>query len=78
MTYSAFSIGSPSELPNFQPGVKFQTNGGCAHTSYSRREIATQPIILWIELGGKPKWLPVTFGFNDVMRMAPIDIFPNG
>ena len=35
-------------------------------------EIATQPIILWILLGGKPKWLPLNFGFNDVMHTAPI------
>ena len=32
------------------------------------REIATQPVILWIPLGGKQKWLPLNFGFNDVMR----------
>ena len=35
-------------------------------------EIATQPVILWILLGGKPKWLPLNFGFNDVMRTAHI------
>ena len=27
---------------------------------------------LWIELGGKQKWLPLNFGYNDVMRTAPI------
>ena len=30
------------------------------------------PVILWIELGGKPKWLPLIFGYHDEMRMAPI------
>ena len=28
-------------------------------------EIATQPVILWIELGGKPKWLPLNSGYHD-------------
>ena len=36
------------------------------------QEIADQPVILWIELGGKPKWLPLNFGFNDVLRKTPI------
>ena len=42
------------------------------------REIATQPVILWILLGGKPKWLPLNFGFNDVMRTAPIQYRGSG
>ena len=33
---------------------------------------ATQPVILWIELGAKPKWLPLNFRNHDVMRTAPI------
>ena len=39
---------------------------------HSIRKIATQPVILWILLGGKPKWLPLNFGFNDVVHMAPL------
>ena len=39
---------------------------------HSIREFATQPVILWTLLGGKPKWLLLNFGFNDVMRTAPI------
>ena len=39
---------------------------------HSIREIATQPVVLWIELGGKPKWLPLNFGFNDVMPKVPV------
>ena len=31
------------------------------------------PVILWISLGGKPKWLPLKFGYHDVMRTSPID-----
>ena len=31
------------------------------------------PVILLIsELGGKPKWLPLKFGYHDVMRTSPI------
>ena len=43
-----------------------------AHTSYSIWETATQPVILWILLGGKPKWLPLNFGYNDEMQRGPI------
>ena len=27
---------------------------------------------LWVSLGGKPKWLPLHFGYHDVMRTSPI------
>ena len=47
---------------------------GAVRIRHSIREFATQPVILWILLGGKPKWLPLNFGFNDVMRTAPIDL----
>ena len=33
------------------------------------------PVILWISLGGKPKWLPLKFGYHDVMRTSPITFF---
>ena len=46
---------------------------GAVRIRHSIREFATQPVILWILLGGKSKWLPLNFGFNDVMRTAPID-----
>ena len=29
-------------------------------------------VISWIELGGKLKWLPLNFGYHDVLRTAPI------
>ena len=43
------------------------------------REIAIKPVILWIELGGKPKWLLLNFGFNDVMQtsLGASDASPN-
>ena len=46
---------------------------GAVRIRHSIREFATQPVILWILLGGKPKWLPLNVGFNDVMRTAPIE-----
>ena len=32
------------------------------------------PVILWISLGGKPKWLPLKFGYHDIMRTSPIHL----
>ena len=32
------------------------------------------PVILWISLGGKPKWLPLNFKYHDVMRTSPIKL----
>ena len=32
------------------------------------------PVILWISLGGKPKWLPLKF-IHDVMRTSPSHLF---
>ena len=29
-------------------------------------------VVLWIELVGKPKWLPLKFGYHDVLRTSPI------
>ena len=32
-----------------------------------------RPVILWTDLGGKPKWLPLNFGYHDIMRrQAPL------
>ena len=44
---------------------------GAVRIRHSIWEIATHPVILWTLLGGKPKWLPLNFEFNDVMRTAP-------
>ena len=35
------------------------------------------PVILWIELGGKTKWLPLKCGYHDVKRMASICEYVN-
>ena len=34
--------------------------------------VGGSPVILWISLGGKPKWLPLKFGYHDVMRTSPL------
>ena len=39
--------------------------------------LGDSPIILWILLGGKPKWLPLNIGYHDVMRTSPIMISTN-
>ena len=30
------------------------------------------PVILWTELGGKPKWLPLNFGQHDTHCLVPV------
>ena len=35
-------------------------------------KLPPSPVILWIELGGKPKWLPLNFGYHDVMHTGSI------
>ena len=46
---------------------------GPVRICHSLHEFATQPINLMTELVGKPKWLPLNFGYHDVMRTAPVD-----
>ena len=44
--------------------------GSRAHTSSFTQ--LPNPVNFWIELGGKPKWLPLKFGYHDVMCTATI------
>ena len=37
-------------------------------------KLPPSPVSLWIELGGKSKWLPLNFGYNCVMRTTPIEL----
>ena len=53
-------------------GKKIIVWGNGAHIRHSLRKIFSQPVILWIELGDKPKWLPLNFGYHDVMRTTPL------
>ena len=63
----------------FQVAIESQQvyplNGACANTSWFTRFWMASPVILWISLGGKPKWLPLKFGYHDVMRTSPILFF---
>ena len=34
--------------------------------------LPSTPVILWIELGGKPKWLPLNFEYHNGMRTSTI------
>ena len=45
------------------------------HTILSPSPVS--PVIPWIELGGKPKWLRLNFGYHDIVRTAPIDSKPS-
>ena len=46
---------------------------GPVRIRHSSHHFATgSPVILWIQLGGKPKWLPLKFGYHDVMRTSSI------
>ena len=45
--------------------------GLCAYVIV-HTNLPPSPVILWISPGGKPKWLPLNFGYHDVMRTSPI------
>ena len=34
------------------------------------------PVILWINLGGRPKWLPLKFWYLDLMRTSSLQVRP--
>ena len=52
------------------PSIRMQW-GLCAHVII-HTILPPSPVIFWIELGGKPKWLPLNFGCHEAMRTAPI------
>ena len=52
--------------------VKEQDQLGPVYFVIVHTKFPLQPVILWIELGGKSKWLPLTFGYCDMMRTTPI------
>ena len=43
----------------------------CIHHKLEYGKFPPSPAILWIELSGKPKWLPLKFGYHDAMRTGP-------
>ena len=63
--YLTHNIGSASALPVIKPM-------GPVRIRHRSHEFGWQSVILWISLGGKPKWLPLKFGYHDVIRTSPI------
>ena len=45
---------------------------GPVRIGHRSHHFATQSSHLWMELGGKPKGLPLNFGYHDVMRTVPV------
>ena len=41
---------------------------------HSSHKFPPSSVILWVELGGKPKWLPFNFGYHDVMQTGPFQL----
>ena len=46
------------------------------HLFFETRAYYNQPVILWIELDGKPKWLPLNFGYDGQMCTVCIAELP--
>ena len=51
--------------------TNFRKWGQCQYVIV-RTILGGSPVILWISPSGKPKWLPLKFGYHDVMRTSPI------
>ena len=60
-------IGSPTEEQ-----IPLGRQWGLCEYVIVHTVLGGSPVILWISLGGKPKWLPLKFGYHDVMRTSPI------
>ena len=58
---------------NLQPGYWLAG----VDTSQFKQYLSPSPVILWTELGSKSKWLPLKFGYHDVMRTGAILLIPN-
>ena len=56
--------------------VCFQTKWGLSAYVIVHTMLPPSPVILWTELGGKPKWLPLSFGNHDEMRTTPLASIP--
>ena len=42
------------------------------HKATVHTKLPPSPLISWTEFGGKLTWLPLNFGYHDLMRKAPI------
>ena len=49
---------------------------GLCNYAIVHAKLPPSPVILWVELGGKPNWLPLNFGYHDVVviRSGPISV----
>ena len=47
---------------------------GPVRIRHSSHDFGWQSSLLWISLGGKPKWLPLKFGYHDEMRTSPLRV----
>ena len=65
--WQAFCVGKNNGSHKARP---WKSTMGPVRISHSSHHFG--PVILWISLGGKPKWLPLKFGYHDVMRTSPI------
>ena len=63
--------GYSSRIPfsHHTSSTKAQCKTGCW---CDEKKVLEGEVILWILLGGKPKWLPLNFGFNHVRHADPI------
>ena len=55
---------SPPLQKDYIPIFTFLQWGSCDYKARLKLP-APSLVILWIELGGKPKWLPLNFGYHD-------------
>ena len=68
-----FSLCENSDFFSTFTGTKHSQWGLCEYV-IAHTILGGSPVILWISLGGKTKWLPLKFGYHDVMRTSPIII----
>ena len=59
----------PAICAQFTQGTNW---GGLCEYVMVHTKLPPSPVILWIDLGGKPKWRPLNSGYHDVMRPGPI------
>ena len=69
MNLSNFSISKGKKLPT-------NSQWGLCECVIVHTILGGSPVIVWISLDGKPKWLPLKLGYDDVMRTSPTSFSP--
>ena len=67
-------MGACKDTPQFTQNCHLAQSVGETLSSFSSLPLPFTlcfPVILWIELGDKPKWLPLISGYHDKMCTAP-------